>query len=161
MNNNRLGERLLAIRQSLGLTLADAAKQIKVNVDTVKRFEQNPATVRHSDTLRKINSFIDRHSDDVHDIWHEFSFQKNTDTGQLKAKIFNAFIQGKRYRIWDSDNGGKSDSDYFNPLTGKGCVFIYLRQEGKHHVFREERGGWTRTYTDVQLIGKKIQEVIS
>lgn len=38
-------------------------------------------------------------------------------------------------------------------------VFRYERKQGIHHMFREVRGEWSRTYTDAQLIGKKIQEV--
>lgn len=41
----------------------------------------------------------------------------------------------------------------------KGFVFVYERKEGIHHMFRESTGGWLRTYTDTQLIGKKITEV--
>ena len=45
--------------------------------------------------------------------------------------------------------------------TEKGFVFVYERKEGRHHIFRESIGGWLRTYTDNQLIGKKITEVKS
>ena len=38
-------------------------------------------------------------------------------------------------------------------------TFSYERKEGIHHVFREIHGGWSRTYTDAQLIGKTIMEV--
>ena len=38
-------------------------------------------------------------------------------------------------------------------------VFVYERKEGIHHMFREKTGGWSRTYTEAQLIGKKIKEV--
>ena len=75
----------------------------------------------------------------------------------FKVKEFK-FSNGKRYFIFDSDNG-KGKSDYIRPETGKGCIFVYLRKEGKHHIFREERGKWIRTYTDIQLMGKNIQEV--
>ena len=39
------------------------------------------------------------------------------------------------------------------------CLFRYEGHAGIHYVFREARGGWTRTYTDAQLIGKQIKEV--
>ena len=67
-----------------------------------------------------------------------------------------AFIQGHSYRIWAETREGKP-SKYEN--EDRLCVFVFLRKEGKHHVFREARGGWTRTYTDAQLVGKKILEV--
>ena len=55
---------------------------------------------------------------------------------------------------------GRAKDDFFDAETGYGCVFIYTGKHGKHHVFKSVRGGWSRTYTDAQLIGKSIQEVI-
>ena len=40
-----------------------------------------------------------------------------------------------------------------------GIVFRYKCQEGIHHMFVAVNGGWSRTYTDAQLIGKVIEEV--
>lgn len=45
------------------------------------------------------------------------------------------------------------------PSTGFGCVFKYEGKRGIHHCFRELYGGWSRTYTDAQLIDKTIEEV--
>ena len=41
----------------------------------------------------------------------------------------------------------------------EGYVFRYLRKEGLHHFFQEVVGGWLRTYTDAQLVGKFVDEV--
>ena len=41
----------------------------------------------------------------------------------------------------------------------EGYVFRYLRKEGIHHFFQEVVGGWLRTYTDAQLVGKFVDEV--
>lgn len=38
-------------------------------------------------------------------------------------------------------------------------IFCYEGKQGIHHMFREIRGGWSRTFTDAQLIGKKVKEV--
>ena len=54
---------------------------------------------------------------------------------------------------------GHAKDDFFDVETGYGCVFVYIGKHGKHHVFKSVRSGWTRTYTDAQLIGKSIQEV--
>ena len=37
-------------------------------------------------------------------------------------------------------------------------IFKYLGKQGIHHYFMEINGGWTRTYTDVQLLGKKHEK---
>ena len=40
-----------------------------------------------------------------------------------------------------------------------GYTFRYLGKQGIHHMFREICGGWGRTYTDAQLVGKEVVEV--
>ena len=40
------------------------------------------------------------------------------------------------------------------------CTFRYVGKQGKHHCFVSSLSGWSRTYTDTQLIGKSYQEVI-
>ncbi len=70
----------------------------------------------------------------------------DTEESALKAEresVHAKFTVGKSYKI-DSANG---------------CVFRYEGKQGIHHVFREIRGNWTRTYTDAQLIGAKTEEV--
>lgn len=37
--------------------------------------------------------------------------------------------------------------------------FCYIGKQGIHHCFKAVLGGWSRTYTDTQLIGKSILEV--
>lgn len=69
------------------------------------------------------------------------------------------FKKGQKYRV---DSSGAKTVQYNKGgvnNTEKGYVFVYERKEGRHHVFRESTGGWLRTYTDTQLIGKKITEV--
>ena len=61
------------------------------------------------------------------------------------------FDVGKEYRILETEREVKA------PI--KDCVFKYEGKEGLHHMFREVSGKWTRTYTDAQLVGKKIEEV--
>ncbi len=44
-------------------------------------------------------------------------------------------------------------------IDGGDYIFGYEGKQGKHHMFREIKGNWTRTYTDAQLVGKKVLEV--
>ena len=68
-----------------------------------------------------------------------------------------SFIIGKNYTIRDNKIGTPTKTEMC-PCSGRFCVFRYEGKTGIHHVFREARGGWQRTYTDAQLIGKKIEE---
>ena len=78
-------------------------------------------------------------------------------TPLLKLKTFD-FIIGNIYTIRDIRCGGHAYSDIY-PHFGALCNFRYERKDGIHHVFTETQGDWTRTYTDAQLIGKRIEEV--
>ena len=65
----------------------------------------------------------------------------------------STFARGKRYEIRGSVRGSRdasSTSETFRPL-----VATYLRKEGIHHVFRGP-GGWLTTWTDAQLVGKRV-----
>ena len=71
--------------------------------------------------------------------------------------IAHTFIEGKCYSI-RSKNLVKTDKK-IGYYVEEGCTFRYEGKQGIHHMFREVKGGWTRTYTDAQLIGRKIKEV--
>lgn len=68
------------------------------------------------------------------------------------------FELGRDYEILSAE-GKQTRDDIISPTTGINCIFRYEGKAGIHYCFREIRGGWTRTYTDVQLIGKRIREV--
>lgn len=130
-------ERFRYIRLALGLSQKNVADDLGVFIHSIQRFEEGYSNFKDKTILDKFIAFIDNHSKDF-----KYSFSK-----------------GHRYYIFDSNVF--DDSGDMKPETGKGCVFVYLRKEGIHHVFREECGGWTRTYTDNQLMGKKIKVVKS
>ena len=78
------------------------------------------------------------------------------DTGpEDEEERYPRFYEGRRYMIVDEDK----TSTFMNVVTGTGCVYRYEGKSGIHYCFREERGGWLRTYTNNQLIGKRIKEV--
>ena len=154
MNNH---DKLRELRRTLGLSQRQLARNIGVSDDAISRFELNSYDEkRTSHAKRKIQSFIDNFNGNLTTSTldeHAHSEKKTT----FSFSKFS-FSKGKRYFIFDSGNA-KGEADYIRPETGKGCIFVYLRKEGKHHIFREERGKWIRTYTDIQLMAKNIQEV--
>ena len=142
MNNQ---DKLRQLRLTLGLSQHDMAQKIGVSEGAVNHFEHyHYPTNGKSKARMKIQSFIDNFNGNLPPSPHH----EHVPSG----KIAFSFSKGKRYRIFikSSDNVKTVEAD---------CIFIYLRKEGKHHIFREARGGWTRTYTDAQLLGKHIQEV--
>ena len=69
------------------------------------------------------------------------------DAPPLPKPVKYEFAEGHKYRI--SESAKKPDDD----------VFKYEGKHGIHHCFREVLVGWTRTYTDAQLVGKHIEEM--
>ena len=70
---------------------------------------------------------------------------------------YNDFVIGHVYSIKKKTGNGERDPD----RTGSEVRFFfqYKGKQGIHHCFTEIHGGWNRTYTDYQLIGKKIKEI--
>ena len=62
-----------------------------------------------------------------------------------------SFIGGKKYLIADSPI----------KILDEVKMLVYLKKDGKHHMFRNYLGGWITCYTDQQLIGKTVEEVKS
>ena len=67
----------------------------------------------------------------------------------LPKEISFSFIGGKKYVITDSPI----------KILDEVKMLVYLKKDGKHHMFRNYLGGWITCYTDQQLIGKTIKEV--
>lgn len=164
MTEINYGYILRDLRRKLSLSAHDLALKLGISEKSVFNFEHNKysySTYKGSRVRKILIAFIQNnqheHHDTNNDTWiDEFSkISKKNDDLRLISRTFS---KGKRYSVSDSGNA-KPDADFMRPDTGKGCTFIYLRKDGKHHVFREASGGWIRTYTDFQLIGKNIQEI--
>ncbi|MBQ3456595.1 MAG: helix-turn-helix transcriptional regulator [Synergistaceae bacterium] len=80
------------------------------------------------------------------------------DAPPLPKPVKYEFEEGHMYQISEKTYA----IDIFGQLKGSTKwgeeVFRYEGKQGIHHCFREVRGGWTRTYTDAQLVGKHIKE---
>ncbi len=80
-----------------------------------------------------------------------------SDAPKIPLPIAFSFAEEHCYRIFTT--GNIKSIPQRNLTWEQSCIFRYVKKEGIHHMFREIRGGWSRTYTDAQLIGKTIMEV--
>ena len=150
-------EKLEALRYTLGLTQGQMAKKIGVSKEALARFEQDDKSLNNKKTSAqyKIRAFLE-----VQDISPELIAESKLvlELNERQKSIPKHFVEGKCYKIYDKGSNYKKTS-----LSGTtwdcDCIFMFLRKDGIHHVFRDVKGGWTRTFTDAQLCGKKIQEV--
>lgn len=86
-----------------------------------------------------------------------------------RAAIARTFTVGSCYQVVSNKSiikrlkaGGKyvlQSISTGNNDPEVGYTFRYLGKQGIHHMFREICGGWSRTYTDAQLVGKEVIEV--
>ena len=153
-------DKLKALRYTLGLTQAQMAEKIGVSEASIMLCENEytPSGKAKAPAQSKIKAFLE-----VQDISPAAIYESKLVFGleDSQKSIQRHFTEGKCYRIY---TGSQSSSyDRKNPSQGtsweRDCIFQFLRKEGIHHVFREIHGGWTRTYTDAQLVGKNVQEV--
>ena len=135
-------QKLRKVRLYLNLTQKELGKRIGLSASTISNYENERRGV--SPRVRK---------------WVNKMYRKH----QLSKKVIKsarentlcAFRPMKCYSINDDDRILHRHFSNFN----LGYVFQYERTEGIHHCFREVRGGWSRTYTDWQLVDKRVLEV--
>lgn len=106
------------------------------------------------------------------EVSHEINNEINNEGGydivrQSWAAIARIFIIGACYQVISGRKAKNFNKEnYVIQLANtadddpeRGYTFRYLGKEGIHHKFIEICGGWTRTYTDAQLVGKELIEV--
>lgn len=153
-------DKLKALRYTLGLSQAQMAEKIGVSEASIEHYENGytPQGKDRTPAQSKIKAFLE-----VQDISPAVIAESKLVMGleDRQKSIHKHFTEGKCYRIYSGGCAGSYDRKTLSTGTSwdRDCIFIFLRKEGIHHFFREVRGGWLRTYTDAQLVGKNIQEV--
>ena len=135
------------LRESLGLSQKDISVATGISCNTIGYIERNSClSPYYQNYLSRIQDYLENYG------------KKNELIKQTPAFSFS---QQHLYSISDRRPGHSDCLNILNigPDTGMNCVFKYVGKLGKHHCFVSVRGGWSRTYTDTQLIGKIIQEV--
>ena len=113
------GNLLRNIRLSLRLTQNDVAQLIGVSDNYIGKAENGTLKLlTPADILFRIQNFIDEHQHHV------------------------ALLQNHSYSISDVKPQGRVKEKEHD------CILRYIGKQGKHHVFKSVRGGWSRTYTD-------------
>ena len=146
-STNNYSLKLRKARLFLNLSQRELSRRIGVSASTISRYENQRTPV--SSRVRK---------------WVNRMFRKhNLSKKVIKSAKDNtvcSFMQNRYYSIADDDK-------ILHRLSLNPCildfrfnyVFQYLGTQGIHHCFKEIHGGWRITYTNSQLIDKRIQEV--
>ena len=120
-----------------------------------------------SDTENSLDSLDSSDNEDSNEANEALLFGSYAE--ESRARIARKFTIGSCYQVVSDKSiikrlraGGKYvlqslTTSGNNPEVG--YTFRYLGKQGIHHMFREICGGWSRTYTDAQLVGKEVIEV--
>lgn len=139
--------RLRKIRLFLNISQRELSIRIGVSASTISRYENERSPV--SPRVRK---WVNR-------IFSKYHLSQRV-IKSAKDNSVCVFKPHMCYSIADDDK-------ILHRLSLNPCihdvtfnyVFQYLGMQGIHHHFREIHGGWCRTYTNNQLIDKRVMEV--
>ena len=143
----------------LGLTARDISKRTEIRISRVKDYAEG-TTIPEPKTYNKLAKVF--HWPKLHNkvntqvytqakgkqLSYEAVQHPEIKISAIPGSISFSFSVGQHYQF--AYEKYSMDHEY---------TFRYERKEGIHHMFREIHGGWSRTYTDAQLIGKTIMEV--
>ena len=152
MNEEFSPELLRSMREAAGMTMRILSMYSRVSESAIRRYERGSHRPPRKLWEQLQTGLSGKRVRKERDTWRDAASESPPPSPSFSFEV------GHRYSIRDHNAGGKY-VDGFNPQYGTLCVFMYEGKRGIHHCFREERGGWTRTYTDSQLVGKKIEEV--
>ena len=142
-------------REQKGLTSKELAYQVNLSPTTISSYERG-RTRPSAEYWEHICSVLDidvmslpqsNVSDTLQEVQEQFKYEPVTFT----------FTEGQCYSIRNKGVGGAHNVCAWN--VEDLAVLRYVGKHGIHHCFKDIHGGWGRTYTDAQLIGKKIKEV--
>ena len=147
MKTINYAQKLRKTRLFLNLTQRELSVRIGISASTISRYENERAPI--SPRVRK---WVNRK-------YRQYHLSRKV-IKSSKDNSVCSFIPKRCYSIADDDK-------VLHKLTLNPCihdfifnyVFQYMGTQGIHHCFREIHGGWSRTYTNSQLIDKRIQEV--
>ena len=140
MNKLTNAQKLRKTRLFLNLPQQELSVRLGVSASTISRYENERTPV--SPRVRK---WVNRK-------YRQFHLSRKVIKSSKDHSVC-AFMPQRYYSIADDDKVLHRLSFTFN------YVFQYLGTQGIHHCFREIHGGWSRTYTNSQLIDKRIMEV--
>lgn len=140
MNKLPNAQRLRKTRLFLNLTQRELSVRLGVSASSISRYENERTAVSP-----RVQKWVNRK-------YRQFHLNRKVFKSSKDNSVC-AFKPHKCYSIADDDKILHRLSFTFN------YVFQYLGTQGIHHCFREIHGGWSRTYTNSQLIDKRIMEV--
>ena len=144
-------ELLRSMREEKHFTHSDLSFYTCVSANTISRYERGLSTpsVKMWERIYTLLSRekVSKPPDTWQEVQEQFKYEPVTFT----------FTEGQCYSIRNKGVGGAHNVCAWN--VEDLAVLRYVGKHGIHHCFKDIHGGWGRTYTDAQLIGKKIREV--
>ena len=141
--------RLRKLRKHKGLTLRELGNILGISFSSLSQYERGKGLPEPYNYNKLAEIFG----------WNKVKLSVRE---RPKPKLFllrkvEDLERGRHYIIFESDR--RNNNSVISFAWNDSIIFEYMGKRGIHHCFKAVHGGWSRTYTDYQLIGKKIQEV--
>ena len=147
MNTINYAQRLRKTRLFLNLSQRELSVRLGISASTISRYENE-----HTAISPRVQKWVNRK-------YRQFHLNHKVIKSSKDHSVCS-FMQNRCYSIADNDKIFHRGS--LNPCIHDftlNYIFQFKGTQGIHHCFREVHGGWSRTYTNNQLIDKRIQEV--
>ena len=147
MNKLTNAQKLRKTRLFLNLTQRELSVRIGISSSSISRYENERTPVSP-----RVQKWVNRK-------YRQFHLSRKVIKSSKDHSVCS-FMPQRYYSIANDDKVLHKLS--LNPCIHNfnfNFVFQYLSTQGIHHCFREIHGGWSRTYTNSQLIDKRIMEV--
>ena len=147
MNKLNNAQKLRKTRLFLNLTQRELSVRLSVSSSSISRYENERTPVSP-----RVQKWVNRK-------YRQFHLSRKVIKSSKDHSVCS-FMPQRCYSIADDDKILHRLS--LNPcIRDFSCnfVFQYLGSHGIHHCFREIHGNWNRTYTNSQLVDKRIQEL--
>lgn len=147
MNKLTNAQKLRKTRLFLNLTQRELSVRLGISASTISRYENERTPVSP-----RVQKWVNRK-------YRQYHLNRKVIKSSKDHSVCS-FMPQRYYSIADNDKVLHRLS--LNPCIldfSFNYIFQYLGTQGIHHCFKEIHGGWNRTYTNSQLIDKRIQEV--
>lgn len=146
---NSLGEELKRARKKKGLSRRALAYCCGVSKASIKKIEEGGT--RGSKAIWKRFSYVLDAEFDIPDDLVEEGKLKLPPLREIPTVWGVAMLPHRELKQWEFLNGV-----YYNIDKGN---YVFLRKEGKHHVFKSVNANWLTTYTDAQLVDVEVKRM--
>ena len=159
-------DRLHLVRTDRGFTTKDLSNQTGISSANLSSYERGDyyPTIKNYNKLAKVFNWgklsTSKPQKRLNKDYYETYEKRLQEAREGHQRMEQHFVARKCYQVINRNyHTNKAGSVLGSQCWDNDVIFVYQGKQGIHHLFTSKLGGWSRTYTDYQLVDKKIMEV--